>query len=191
MTSTVSTGCQQLPLSECLEEITSGVGADWQRYRVVGATRQGLAPAKEDVGKNPQRYKLVRPGTIFYNPMRILLGSIAMIGENDEPGITSPDYVVFRTRPGVMNAVWFYYWLRSVAGDAFIRTLARGAVRERLLFTRLEKGIIAVPAITSQEAFARSMSIVEKARQAVEDQLAALDALPAALLRRAFSGELA
>jgi len=70
-----------------------------------------LAPAKEPVGKDPTRYKLVEPGTIFYNPMRILLGSVAMIDEGDAPGITSPDYVVFTTRPGTLHPRWFYYWL--------------------------------------------------------------------------------
>lgn len=52
-------------LGDCLEEVARGVGSSWARYRVVGATRAGIAPAKEPVGKNPERYKLVEPGTIF------------------------------------------------------------------------------------------------------------------------------
>src|SRR5207237_197336 len=101
---------------------------------VLGATRSGLAPAKEGVGKQPQRYKPVRSGTIFYNPMRILLGSIALVDDRDTPGITSPDYVVMRGHEGVLHPVWFYHWFRSRAGAEFIKSLTRGAVRERLLF---------------------------------------------------------
>jgi len=117
---------------------------------MVGATRGGLAPAKEGIGKNPERYKLVEPGTIFYNPMRILLGSIALLDEGHPPGITSPDYVAFRTRSGMVHPRWFYYWLRSEDGEAFIRTLARGAVRERMLFRRLAEAEIEMPAYDSR-----------------------------------------
>lgn len=67
---------RDIPLSEALIEVSSGVGASWSKYPVLGATRAGLALAKEPVGKSPERYKLVEPWTIFYNPMRILLGSI-------------------------------------------------------------------------------------------------------------------
>lgn len=58
-------------------------------------TRSGLAPARERPGKHAERYKPVTAGTVFYNPMRILIGSIAFVDDDDEPGITSPDYVVF------------------------------------------------------------------------------------------------
>ena len=177
---------RRLRLSDCLEEISSGVGSAWSRYRLVGATRSGLAPAKAGVGKNPERYKLVEPGTIFYNPMRILLGSIALLDEGESPGITSPDYVVFRTRPGTLHPRWFYYWLRSEDGAAFIRTLARGAVRERMLFRRLTVADIDVPAYTSQLHFARAIEFVERTRAAAEAQLEAAKALPAAHLRSVF-----
>ncbi len=180
----------RLQLGDCLHEVNKGVGASWQRYRLVGATREGLAAAKEGVGKNPERYKLVEPGTIFYNPMRILLGSIALLDEGQEPGITSPDYVVFRTQSGLIHPRWFYYWLRSEDGATFIRTLARGAVRERMLFRRLASAEVEVPPFESQVKFARAVEFVERARAAAEAQLEAAKVLSTALLRRAFSGEL-
>ncbi len=64
--------CKPRALSEALVEVSAGVGSSWNSYRVIGVTRAGLALAKEKVGKRPERYKLVMPGTIFYNPMRIL-----------------------------------------------------------------------------------------------------------------------
>lgn len=179
---------RRLPLGECLQEVTQGVGPSWRRYRVVGATRDGLAPAKEEVGKSPERYKLVEPGTIFYNPMRILLGSIALLDEDHEPGITSPDYVVFKTQPGFIHPRWFYYWLRSPDGAAFIRTLTRGAVRERMLFRRLAAAEIEAPAYELQLSFARAIVFVERVRAAAEAQLEVARALPAAHLRAAFDG---
>ena len=156
---------------------------------MVGATRAGLADAKEGVGKQPERYKLVEPGTIFYNPMRILLGSIAFLDEGVVPGITSPDYVVFKTKPGFLHPRWFYYWLRSDAGASFIKTLARGAVRERMLFRRLAAAEIDVPPYDVQCAFARCIPAAERAWAAAEAQLMVANALRAAYVRTLFDSE--
>jgi restriction endonuclease S subunit len=173
-------------LADCLIEVTKGVGADWHKYRVLGATRNGLALAKERVGKAPERYKFVAPGTVFYNPMRIMIGSIAMLDDDQEPGITSPDYVVLRTREGILHPRWFYYWLRSTSGEELIRSLARGAVRERMMFSRLEVGEIDLPSWEDQLRGAQQLAEVARARAAVKAQLMAAQKLPAAMLRAAF-----
>lgn len=132
-------------LGEVLDEVKKGIGESWQDYPVLGATRAGLAPAIEPPGKLPQRYKPVFSGTVFYNSMRILIGSIAFVDDDDEPGITSPDYVALRGKAGKVDSRWFYYWLRSPYGVQCINSLARGAVRERMLFNRLAEGSILLP----------------------------------------------
>ena len=181
---------QPARLADCLHEVTDGIGEDWRSYPVLGATRGGLAPAKEGVGKNPGRYKPVRPGTIFYNPMRILLGSIAMLEEDDAPGVTSPDYVVMTAVEGRLSPRWFYHWFRSQYGAEFIKSMTRGAVRERLLFKRLAPATLLLPDWNHQQAAASQMAAIRQAKAKLADQLAALDHLPAALLRDAFSGRL-
>lgn len=180
---------RSIPLSEALVEVSSGVGPKWSEYRVLGATRAGLALAKEPVGKSPERYKLVEPGTIFYNPMRIMIGSIAMVDDGEEPGITSPDYVVFRTRPGVLHHRWFYYWLRSKYGEDLIRSLARGAVRERLLFKRLARGVARLPDWDQQSATATQLIKVRQLEQSVSSMFEVLQVLPYAYLRQTLNGE--
>ncbi len=175
-------------IPECLSEITEGIGERWSEFPVLGATRAGLAPAKEGVGKNPGRYKPVTPGTVFYNPMRILLGSIAMVSEDDQPGITSPDYVVIRGIEGKLHSTWFYYWFRSPAGADFILSLTRGAVRERLLFNRLAKGAIEIPNWQTQLRAVDQLQEIKKLRQSLETRLAEIELLPATLLRAAFRG---
>ena len=177
-------------LGECLIEVRNGVGADWTKYPVLGATRVGLAPAKEAVGKAPERYKLVDPVTVFYNPMRILLGSIAMVDEGDSTGITSPDYVVVKGRPGILDTRWFYYWFRSAEGAHLIETLSRGAVRERILFNRLATGEIDIPDYEAQCHASDRIQHVRPLIQKINNELETINALPAALLRRAFNGEL-
>lgn len=181
------TGClRMLPADECLIEVTKGVGSQWRGLPLYGATRAGLAEAKEPVGKHPERYKPVEPGTVFYNPMRILLQSIAMVDDGDAAGMTSPDYVVVRGRPGVLHHRVFYYWLRSLAGDTFIRQLARGGVRERILFSRLCEGRIPVLPWSVQEKIAERIAAIPWLAATLREELAALDAIPAALLREAF-----
>jgi type I restriction enzyme S subunit len=181
---------QPVRFADCLREVTQGVGDDWRKYPVLGATRAGLAPAKEGVGKNPGRYKPVHPGTIFYNPMRILLGSIAMLDEDDAPGMTSPDYVVMTAVPGRLSARWFYHWFRSRYGAEFIKSMTRGAVRERLMFKRLAPASFPVPDFTHQQTAAAQFAEIKKARAKLAEQQESLDHLPAALLREAFAGRL-
>ena len=173
-------------IPECLSEITQGIGERWNEFPVLGATRAGVAPAKEGVGKNPGRYKPVTPGTLFYNPMRILLGSIAMVSEEDKPGITSPDYVVMRGIEGRLHSTWFYHWFRSPDGAAFIQSLTRGAVRERLLFSRLAKAEIKTPSWQTQLQVVEQFKEVKRLQQSLETRLAEIAPLPAALLREAF-----
>jgi type I restriction enzyme S subunit len=176
------------PVGEVMQEVSQGVGETWSDFPVLGATRSGIAPAKEPVGKNPHRYKPVTPGTVFYNPMRIMIGSIAMVDDGDEVGITSPDYVVVRPRSGEVLAPWFYEWLRSRFGAEFISSLARGAVRERMLFSRLRQGNMPVPSVAWQLQFQEMVRHVRKAIAVLDEQAVELSKLPAAYLRAAFEG---
>jgi type I restriction enzyme S subunit len=165
-------------LGDVLTEIKAGIGKEWAKYPVLGATRDGLAPAKERPGKNPERYKPVFPGTVFYNPMRILIGSIAFVDDGDERGITSPDYVVLRGKPGVVDSRWFYHWLRSPHGERCIQSLARGAVRERMLFNRLAEAEIELPDIDVQLRASRALIETRKMQAALRTQLSEIDLLP-------------
>ena len=176
-------------LGEVLDEVKQGVGARWADFPVLGATRDGLAPAKEGVGKNPERYKPVQVGTVFYNPMRILIGSIAMVDEGDAVGITSPDYVALRGREGMVDSRWFYYWLRSPEGERCIASLARGAVRERMLFNRLAEGEITLPPYAVQQAASRALAELRPMKRAVEARLCDIELLPQRLLAQVFEIE--
>lgn len=173
-------------LGNVLDEVKRGIGTQWRDHRVLGATRHGLAAAREKPGKNAERYKPVDSGTVFYNPMRILIGSIAFVDEDDDPGITSPDYVVLKGKPGVVDSRWFYYWLRSPLGERCIQSLARGAVRERMLFNRLAEGEIELPDYETQVKASQALAKIKPMRQAIHKQLKELELLPQKLLAQAF-----
>jgi len=173
-------------LGDVLNEVKKGIGLAWAEYPVLGATRDGLAPAKEAPGKHPTKYKPAFPGTVFYNPMRILIGSIAFVDDDDTPGITSPDYVVLQGNPGRVDSRWFYHWLRSPLGAQCITSLARGAVRERMLFNRLAEGEIELPSFTTQQKASAALKELKPLRRAVVHQLAEIDGLPKKILAQAF-----
>lgn len=173
-------------LGDVLNEVKQGIGPAWAEYPVLGATRDGLAPAKEAPGKHPTKYKPAFPGTVFYNPMRILIGSIAFVDHDDTPGITSPDYVVLRGNPGKVDSRWFYHWLRSPLGAQCITSLARGAVRERMLFNRLSEGDIELPSFTAQQKASAALKELKLLHRAAEHQLAEIDRLPKKILAQAF-----
>lgn len=175
-------------LGDVLEEVKLGIGKDWAKYPVLGATREGLAPAKEPPGKKPERYKPAFPGTVFYNPMRILIGSIAFVDDDNEPGITSPDYVVLKGKEGLVDSRWFYYWLRSTLGKQCINSLARGAVRERMLFNRLADGKITLPAYGIQKMASQALTELKPMRAALQHKLDEMNLLPQKILARAFGG---
>ena len=173
-------------LGEVLEEVKRGIGPTWADYPVLGATRDGLAPAREAPGKHAPKYKPVFPGTVFYNPMRILIGSIALVDDDDAPGITSPDYVALRGKKGVVDSRWFYYWLRSPLGEQCILSLARGAVRERMLFNRLAESEIELPAFTIQQKASMALAALKPMRQAIECKINDINHLPQKILAQAF-----
>jgi type I restriction enzyme, S subunit len=175
-------------LGEVLDEVKQGIGASWADYPVLGATRDGLAPAKEPPGKKPERYKPVFPGTVFYNPMRILIGSIALVDDDDPPGLTSPDYVALQGKKGVVDTRWFYCWLRSPLGEQCILSLARGAVRERMLFNRLAEGEIELPDFTVQQKASAALAALKPMRQAIESKINDITLLPQKILAQAFGG---
>jgi type I restriction enzyme, S subunit len=173
-------------LGDVLEEVRLGIGKEWAAYPVLGATRAGLAPAKERPGKQPERYKPAFPGTVFYNPMRILIGSIALVDDDDKPGITSPDYVALKGKPGLVDSRWFYHWLRSPLGERCINSLARGAVRERMLFNRLAEGAIELPDFAAQEQASKALAQIKPMRVAIERQMHEIELMPQKVLAQTF-----
>lgn len=173
-------------LGDVLVEVKQGVGEKWSEYPVLGATKGGLAPAREPPGKKPERYKPVFPGTVFYNPMRILIGSIAFVDEDDTAGITSPDYVALQGKDGMVDSRWFYYWLRSPLGEQCINSLARGAVRERMLFNRLAEGKVELPSIAVQRKASLALSKLKPMSRYVEKKINEINLLPQRILAQAF-----
>jgi restriction endonuclease S subunit len=101
------------------------------------------------------RYKRVEIGYLVYNPMRINIGSIGVALSDEDTGITSPDYAVFRCKNG-LDPEYVYHFLRSEAGRHAIKQKTRGSVRFRLYYDKLAGIRIPTPKDPSaQSEFAR------------------------------------
>jgi type I restriction enzyme S subunit len=85
-----------------------------------------------------------------------------------------------------VDSRWFYHWLRAPEGEYCIASLARGAVRERMLFNRLAEGEIELPPYPVQVQASKALAEVRKMRAAIEAQLRDIEMMPARLLSQAF-----
>ena len=116
------------------------------------------------------------------------VGFFAIMGR---PMATSQDFVNWVC--GEALDPWFLMYL-MIANRKVIRDLGSGAVHQTIYFPTVQSFSICVPHITEQRRLAgvlrEQMAAAEKARTAAEAEMQTINALPAALLRRAFNGEL-
>ncbi|MGQ9648543.1 MAG: N-6 DNA methylase [Phycisphaerae bacterium] len=133
-------------LGDLTEESDERIGEAYsEEVRLLGVSNvDGFCDPKGRIGKNPERYKIIREGYLAYNPMRINIGSIGVAVDVTDDGITSPDYVVFRCKDGVLPE-YVYHYLRSEAGRHQINLKTKGSVRFRLYYKQLAGIPIPVP----------------------------------------------
>jgi type I restriction enzyme S subunit len=98
---------------------------------------------------------------------------------------------IIRARP-VVHAGFLGYWFRSDSFRAWRDEQARGANIQNLRFSELGELEIPLPPLAEQERIAACLSAQLSAAEEViarcREELAAIEALPAALLRQAFGG---
>ena len=92
--------------------------------------------------------------------------------------------------PGFLAAWLNRQWLLGIFASICNSWIGQSAVKPSKLLS-LE---LPLPPLPEQKRIAailnEQMAAVERARKAAEEEMAAINALPAALLRRAFAGEL-
>ena len=104
---------------------------------------------------------------------------------------TSQDFVNWVCGPEI-DPTFLAYLLR--ASRRYIRSLSSGAIHQTVYVPTVKAFAVCVPHIERQRQIAAALNQREAAtinlRRAVEHELSTINALPAALLRRAFNGEL-
>ena len=142
------------------------------------------------------KYRLISGDVMFNNTNSTeLVGKSALFEGYDEPVVFSNHFTRIRPKPSVLLpeflAAWLnQQWLMGVFANICNRWIGQSAVKS----DKLLQLAIPLPPLAEQKRIAavlrEQMAAVEKARAAAEAELEAINALPAALLRRAFAGEL-
>jgi type I restriction enzyme S subunit len=97
-------------LGEVTSEGLERFGKATAEIPVYGIDRTvGLTAAPKYVSEDLSRYKRLFPGMFAYNPMRLNIGSIGHCSRETEPGLVSPDYVVFRCDPARLSSDFLKY----------------------------------------------------------------------------------
>ena len=108
--------------------------------------------------------------------------------------ITAVDVSIWRPDPNKADRKYLVYYLSSPMWFEHAKASASGATRPRISRRNLESLQLPMPHLPEQSRIAgllqERLGAVDKARTAAEEELATVNTLPAALLRRAFSGEL-
>ncbi|MDQ7840233.1 MAG: restriction endonuclease subunit S [bacterium] len=104
---------------------------------------------------------------------------------------TSQDFVNWVCGPEI-DPVFLAYLLR--ASRDYIRSLASGAVHNTVYMPTVKAFHVCIPSLSAQKQIVAmlddQMASIEKARLATDAELEGITVLPAAILRRAFAGEL-
>jgi len=145
---------------------------------------------------NVEKYRLSAGDVLFNNTNSVeLVGKTALFTGHDEPVVYSNHFTRLRVRPSLCEpaylAAWLVYqWNAGTFEKLCNRWIGQSAVNNDKLLS-LE---LSLPPLSEQRQITanlrQKMEAVEVARRAAEEQLNAIQVLPGALLRQAFSGNL-
>jgi len=143
------------------------------------------------------KYSL-EPGDILFSHINSVerLGNCAIYSDNENTLIHGMNLLRFQVDRAKVYSLFLLYYLRSEQATRFYRDYARRAIGQASLNTQdLYELHIPLPLILEEQkriacTLNEQMAAVGKAHAAGEAKLKAINALPAALLRRAFRGGL-
>jgi len=143
-----------------------------------------------------ERYRLQIGDVLFNNTNSVeLVGKTALFTGFNEPVVYSNHFTRIRTKANLLDSDYLSKWLllqwqEKVFERLCNRWIGQSAVKNDKMFSL----IIPLPPLPEQKRIAallrEQMDAVERARRAAEEQLEAIKKLPAAILRKAFNGEL-
>ena len=169
-----------------MNNVTTRGDFDWSSYIRVPATPEQI-----------ETYTLQKGDVLFTNTNSVeLVGKSVLFEGHKETVVYSNHFTRLRTKPEVLVPAYLSYWLQRRWSEGHFAEICNrwigqaGINQKKLLSLKMP-----VPSLEEQreivEALNKGMTEVDKARAATEAQLEAINSLPAALLRQAFSGQLA
>ena len=157
-------------------------------------TKQIIEP-KFFVGKDaPSRARqIVKYNDLLVSTTRPNLNAVALVPENLSDQICSTGFCILRSSSDLDP----YYLFQFVKSSEFVKNLSnlvKGALYPAVTDKQVLDQLIALPPLAEQKRIVailnEKMAAIEKAKTATLSQLEAINALPAAILKQAFNGEL-
>jgi len=137
---------------------------------------------------------ILHEGDLLFNRTNSaeLVGKTAVY-DRDTPAVFASYLIRFRVLAGTTAPYFVSTYINSHEGRSFIeKNMARAIGQVNISASTMRAMPIPLPLLPVQKDIVRilkeRMTVTEKARAAAEEELATTNALPAAILRRAFSG---
>lgn len=135
---------------------------------------------------------LLRTGDILISRMPDPIGRACVVPDLGYPAITAVDVTIFRPDAAILDTEYAIHFMNSRSWLREVVAKAAGATRARISRLNLELLEIPVPGLETQRRVAgelrERLAVIDAMEASLQVEREAIEALPAALLSRAFEG---
>ena len=180
----------RVKLSAATHESTARNGTRMGRDAIMAVTKsEGLRPMREEtISASIDRYKIVKPSSFAYNPMRINIGSIAMSSFKHDV-LVSPDYVVFECDPAKLIPGYLSHLRRTSLWSQFFDTAGSGGVRIRIYYADLAAFTFPLPSVAEQARVVTQLDLAALEIETLTRYVAALKTQKRGLMQKLLTGQ--
>ncbi|MFW3579151.1 restriction endonuclease subunit S [Vagococcus fluvialis] len=183
---------EQRKLSEVFNQTVEYVDPKEANLELWSVTvEKGLTPKterynREALVKKNDKFKVVHPGDIVYNPMNMTIGSVGFNKTNQNVAV-SGYYVTMNMNPGFSNS-YFNTWLPSAQAIRIYKLYATGSLieKQRIQFPTLSSIRIPIPTFEESERIGQFFDNLEDAIALQEQKLEQMKEMKKGFLQKLF-----
>lgn len=137
--------------------------------------------------------QIIRTGDVLVSTTRPNLNAVALVADDLDNQICSTGFCVLRANAN-LDPRYLFYFVQTPGFVSTLSDLVKGALYPAVTDKQVSGQSMPIPSLTDQQRLSvrlsEQMAAVERARKALQEELDTINKLPAALLRRAFTGGL-
>lgn len=183
---------EQRKLGEVFEQTVEYVNPKLENIELWSVTvESGLTPKterynREALVKKEDKFKLVHPGDVVYNPMNMTIGAVGMNQHSDSIAV-SGYYVTMRLREN-FNGFYFFEWMSSDRAMNLFRNHATGSLieKQRVQFPTLSNISAYVPEFFEQKDIGHFFQRLDKLITLHQRKLQKLEEIKSGYLNEMF-----